>query len=116
MLFVCEQYGQWRAVTSRCTIQWGESYLEAMLGGTTAMFLCQQSSMSYGRVEGEGRVQHEVCGAALGTRGDDGVRRRDEGERRVRAQPVPRGGAECGDVGGDGQHGDGAVLTACGAR
>ena len=38
------------------------------------MFLCQQSSMSYGRVKGEwcdvlllvpygeGRVQHEVCG------------------------------------------------------
>ena len=93
-------------------IQWRESYLEAMLGRTTAMFLCQQSSMSYGRVEGEGcdgllpvprgegRVQHEVGGAALGTRGDDGM-------RRVRAQPVPRGGGERGDVGGDGQHGDG---------
>ena len=49
---------------------------------------------------GEGRVQHGVGGAALGTRGEDGM-------RRVHAQPVPRGGAERGDVGGDGQHGDG---------
>ena len=49
---------------------------------------------------GEGRVQHGVGGAALGTRGEDGM-------RRVHAQPVPRGGAERGDVAGDGQHGDG---------
>ena len=71
---------------------------------------------------GEGRVQHGVGGAALGMRGDDGVRRGlqrradapvlvlrrlGEGERRVRAQPVPRGGAERCDVVGDGQHGDG---------
>ena len=44
------------------------------VGGDAGQFLCQQSSMSYGRVEGEGcdgllpvprgegRVQHEVCG------------------------------------------------------
>ena len=44
-------------------------------------------------------------GAALGTRGDDGVRRGLQ--RRMYGQPVPRGGAERGDVGGDRQHGDG---------
>ena len=56
---------------------------------------------------GEGRVQHGVGGAALGTRGEDGM-------RRVHAQPVPRGGAERGDVGGDGQHGDGVVRERSG--
>ena len=43
-------------------IQWRESYLEAMLGGTTAMFLCHQSSMSYGR-EWESVMCYCLCPA-----------------------------------------------------
>lgn len=121
MLFVCEQYGQWRAVTSRCypvervvlggdagrddgdvPVSAEQHELRARVGERDVLLLVPY---------GEGRVQHGVGGAALGTRGDDGVRRRDEGERRIYGQPVPRGGAECGDVGGDGQHGDGAGFA-----
>lgn len=43
-------------------IQWRESYLEATLGGTVAMFLCQQSSMSYGR-EWESVMCYCLCPA-----------------------------------------------------
>ena len=43
-------------------IQWRESYLEATLGGTVAMFLCQQSSMSYGR-EWESVMGYCLCPA-----------------------------------------------------
>ena len=122
MLFVCEQYGQWSAPEGcyepvlssgesrtwrrcwaapwRCSCVTEQYELRARVGERDGLLPVSR---------GEGRVQHGVGGAALGTRGEDGM-------RRVHAQPVPRGGGERGDVGGDGQHGDGAVLTACGAR
>ena len=43
----------------------GELHFEATLGGTTAMFMCHQSSMSYGRVCKENGEWESVMGYCL---------------------------------------------------
>ena len=67
----CQQYGQWSAPEGcyepvYCPAETiGELHFEATLGGTTAMFMCHQSSMSYGRVCKENGEWESVMGYCL---------------------------------------------------